>query len=287
MSSPGISARKSEFYIVIVDHEKDFLSSMEFWFKAQGYMVKAFESGHEAVEVIRKKAPGIVFLNLQMPQREGLETLRRIREVNGSIPVVMLSSFGVDEGNIDAYRLGVNGFFDKSHNFYQAEHLINALVRIVAGKRSRRFVSGSSRLRIGLLIMLAVMAGFDLFLLNSAPLRKVCFKDACLNVELAATPRQRERGLMGRLSLDKDRGMLFVFPSDDFWVFWMKDTKVPLDIIWMDRSGKVVDIVENAQPVFSQDPPTFKSVFPARYVLEANAGFAKENNIKVGDVAQF
>jgi hypothetical protein len=286
MAFAKIPKKKSDFYIMIVDDERDFLSSMEFWFKSQGYSVKALMSGKEAVEFVKKKTPSVIFLNLQMPQKEGLETLRQIREMDISVPVVMLSAFGADDSNIDAYKLGVNGFFDKSHNFYQAEHLINALVRIVTGKNSRKAPKQNRHLRMWLLILMFALIALDLFLLMPPPLARVCFKDACLKVELALTAQERARGLMERASLAKNHGMLFVFPYDDFWAFWMKDTKVPLDIIWIDNEKRVVDIVENAQPALSENPPTFKSAFPARYGLETKAGFVKENDIKIGAQAR-
>ena len=68
----------------------------------------------------------------------------------------------------------------------------------------------------------------------------VCLRGRCLKVELATTEKQRSRGLMDRTFLPETRGMLFVVPGDDFWSFWMKNTLIPLDIIWMDRDHKII-----------------------------------------------
>lgn len=116
---------------------------------------------------------------------------------------------------------------------------------------------------------------------------RVCFGKVCLRVELAVTQPERERGLMFRKDLAQQAGMLFIFPRDGTWGFWMKNTIIPLDMIWLDRQGKVVDIVRDARPVASEQPPSFRPVAAARYVLEANAGFSEKNNIHVGDRARF
>jgi len=279
--------KKTDFYIMIIDDEKDFLSSMEFWFKSQGYSVKALSSTEEALGIIKKKLPSVIFLNLQMPHDEGIETLRRIREVDATIPVIMLSAYGYEDSHIDAYKLGVNGFFDKSHNFYQAEHLINCLVRIVSRKRSPRPFFKMGRRQVWLFIILFLLVAVGLLLTMPASLGRICFKSSCLKVELAVTEEQRARGLMHRLSLAKNHGMFFIFPNDDRWSFWMKNTRIPLDIIWLDKNKIVVDIAKGAQPSPSENPPVFKSVFPARFVLEANAGFVQENGIRIGDEASF
>ena len=138
-------------------------------------------------------------------------------------------------------------------------------------------------------VLFAVLA--ECFLLVFRP-QRVCFGDACLRVELAATPAAREQGLMHRERLAPARGMLFVFPKEDFWPFWMKDTRIPLDILWLDANRKVVDMVEGARPFVpaqdaAQGPPVFNPVFRSRYVLEANAGWARKNSVKIGDRARF
>jgi len=116
---------------------------------------------------------------------------------------------------------------------------------------------------------------------------RVCVRGRCLKVELASTPEKRAKGLMFREHLSSARGMLFIFSNDDFWPFWMKNTLIPLDMIWLNKDKKIVDVVVNAQPAVTGAPYSFKPVSLARYVLEANAGFVEKNKISVGDEARF
>ena len=104
------------------------------------------------------------------------------------------------------------------------------------------------------------------------------------DVELALDPASQERGLMFRKEVPPDTGMLFVFPTESPHVFWMKNTLVPLDMLFLSRSRKVVGIIENAEPLTltPRDPHV-----PAQYVLEIAGGTAFARGIKVGDVADF
>ncbi len=289
-----LQGSNSDFYIMIVDDEKDFLDSIRYWFTSQGYRVEVFMSGAEAIEKIRTKKPGIVFLNLQMPHQEGIETLKAIKAVDERLPVVMLSAFGEEDMSVDAYKLGVNGFFDKSSNFYKAEHLINTLVRVIARRHGTSprvpgvvVASRPSRRRpLWALIAFLVLCGLVLFVVQRLARPQVCFRqDVCLRVEVADTDAERQKGLMFRRSLPSNSGMLFVFPQEGIWGFWMKNTRIPLDIIWMDSSGRVVGIARNVAPSDLQQPPVFKNDRAAKYVLEANAGFVDRYKITVGDRA--
>lgn len=101
-----------------------------------------------------------------------------------------------------------------------------------------------------------------------------------LTLEYATTSEARARGLSDRSSVPEGHGMLFVFPEDDRYGFWMKDTLVPLDIFWMDSKGHVVTMAENIAP--SSYPDVFYPTVPARYVLETAAGFAGRHGIATG-----
>jgi uncharacterized membrane protein (UPF0127 family) len=111
----------------------------------------------------------------------------------------------------------------------------------------------------------------------------VCFSSHCFSVEIASTPEQRAEGLMYRSHLDADSGMLFVFPAEGDYPFWMKNTLIPLDIIWMDSQGEVVHIARDAQPCDSADCPNIEPGKNASYVLELNAGMAEKTGLKEGD----
>lgn len=112
---------------------------------------------------------------------------------------------------------------------------------------------------------------------------EVCIKDRCFTVEIAANQSQREYGLMNREHLDPDRGMLFVFEGDGYHSFWMKNTLIPLDIIWINSSQEIVYIERNAQPCTPDYCPLIDPWTNASYVLEINGGLCDEYDINAGD----
>lgn len=103
-----------------------------------------------------------------------------------------------------------------------------------------------------------------------------------LNVEIADSVDERREGLMFRTFMPADQGMLFIFPDAEPRAFWMKNTQIPLDIIFLDSSGVVVSFHENAIPF--QTSPTYPSVYPTQFVIEANGGWASSAELQVGDV---
>jgi hypothetical protein len=105
-----------------------------------------------------------------------------------------------------------------------------------------------------------------------------------LSVEIADEPAEWQRGLMNRTSLAPDAGMLFVFPAEQPRYFWMKDTPLPLDLIFLAGDGRVVNVTANATPCLGGGPcPFYGSGAPARWVVEANAGYAARIGLAVGD----
>jgi uncharacterized protein len=115
-------------------------------------------------------------------------------------------------------------------------------------------------------------------------LSEVCFDGNCFDVEIADDDSERQRGLMFRESLDSDIGMLFVFDSDGVYPFWMKNTLVPLDIIWLSSDGEVVFISDKSAPCPSDgECPSINPNAEARYVLEIGGGRAREIGLEVGD----
>lgn len=103
---------------------------------------------------------------------------------------------------------------------------------------------------------------------------------ALVFVEVADTPDTQSRGLMFRNHLDPDHGMVFLFDTEKDHSFWMKNTPIPLDMIFISRDGRIVGIHPNAEP-FSLRPITVGN--PSRVVLEVNGGFAAEHRLTVGD----
>ena len=112
---------------------------------------------------------------------------------------------------------------------------------------------------------------------------KITGKDGSTNnfsAEVALTPEEQARGLMNRSSLPADAGMLFDFRCTEVRRFWMENTLIPLDMIFIDQNGKIIDIHENATPLSRN---TITSSGPCRYVLEINGGICRGANICIGD----
>lgn len=106
------------------------------------------------------------------------------------------------------------------------------------------------------------------------------------SVELADTADKRALGLMYRYSLPDDHGMLFIFPGETTRSFWMKNTRIALDILYFDSNLALVSVAENTPPCRSAQCPVYPSKGPAKYVLELNAGKAAELGVKSGDVLE-
>ncbi len=105
-----------------------------------------------------------------------------------------------------------------------------------------------------------------------------------ISAEVAKSEAERKKGLMFRVELAENKGMLFIFDDDNFHPFWMKNCKIPLDIIWMDSHKKVVHIKWSAQPCKgNEDCPAILPTRKARYALEVKAGVAPTSKIKIGD----
>ncbi|MDG3580930.1 MULTISPECIES: DUF192 domain-containing protein [Galbibacter] len=101
-----------------------------------------------------------------------------------------------------------------------------------------------------------------------------------IDIEIADNEYERQTGLMYRPSMKKDRGMLFIFEDEEPRYFYMKNTEIPLDIIYIDADKKIVSLVKNAHPMNEASLP---SNFPAKYVLELNGGMTDELKIEKGD----
>lgn len=104
----------------------------------------------------------------------------------------------------------------------------------------------------------------------------LCPSGDSLRLEIAVSEEERTLGLMFRESLPEDMGMLFVFEECGRHPFWMKNCFFPLDIIWMDREGKVLSVMDHLPPCRRDNCPEYNPDVNACYVLEVNAGKAAE-----------
>jgi hypothetical protein len=119
---------------------------------------------------------------------------------------------------------------------------------------------------------------------SSAPTRyQVVVANVTVYAEAANTPLQRQQGLMHRTSLDANAGMLFVFPREERESFWMKNTLIPLDIIFITADLRVLEIYRSVPPCAGVLCPFYTSSAPIKYALEVNAGFSDRNGVKAGD----
>lgn len=131
---------------------------------------------------------------------------------------------------------------------------------------------------ITMIITALVLRGINYYTKNGqAEINGKVFK-----VEIVKTPWEQEQGLSGRKSLAENKAMLFVFPQEDYYQFWMKGMNFSIDIIWINQ-GKIVDIKKNAPIPITQYLEQYRPDAPAKYILEIGAGLVEKYNFKVGD----
>jgi CheY-like chemotaxis protein len=116
--------------ILLVDNEAEFLEAITYWLETKEHRVQTSYSGEEAIERIQKESFDIVFLDIHMPEGlDGMETLRRIREFNKTIPVIMVTGYPKEERMEEAITLGVSGFFPKTGSFEDLGRILKAALR--------------------------------------------------------------------------------------------------------------------------------------------------------------
>ena len=101
------------------------------------------------------------------------------------------------------------------------------------------------------------------------------------NLFLARSSAERAKGLSGRTKLNQNEGMFFVFPEEERHGFWMKDMQFPIDVLWLNKNGEVVYIVENMSP--QSYPKSYYPDLPATFVVELPVGSVLKTHIKVGE----
>ena len=142
------------------------------------------------------------------------------------------------------------------------------------------------RLLLAFLLLIIIYIIFITFYRPKTKTIPITLGDTKYNFEIAKTISQKSTGLSNRNSLCQNCGMIFVYSSENIYPFWMKDTLIPLDMIWFDKTGKIVTYL-NAIP----EPNTaitklkvYKNTTPAQYILEINSHDFDKLNLKIGDV---
>lgn len=107
---------------------------------------------------------------------------------------------------------------------------------------------------------------------------------AIIDIEIADNEQKTAQGLMHRSSMPEKAGMLFLMPREEIQGFWMRNTYIPLDMIFVNSNKEIVTIHHNTTPM---NENSYLSTVPALYVVEVNGGFCNKNNIKEGDQIEF
>jgi uncharacterized membrane protein (UPF0127 family) len=134
----------------------------------------------------------------------------------------------------------------------------------------------------GIFFLLLIFSVFEAYA-QSLPRVPLYIKNKEIWVEVAKTPEERAMGLMGRTHLGKDEGMLFIFETEGYHSFWMKNTLIPLAIAFIDKEYKIVKISEMKPLTLGSHTPSQ----PILYALEMEKGWFSSNGVKLGDVVRF
>ncbi|MBP7837369.1 DUF192 domain-containing protein [Candidatus Saccharibacteria bacterium] len=162
----------------------------------------------------------------------------------------------------------------------------NDLIKKIKSVRKRVIISG------GILVLAFIAVA--LFVVPSSNNKnatkshksraQAIINNTVISLEIANSSQKQKKGLCCRDYLQKDSGMLFVYERPAILQFWMKDTRIPLDMYWINEKKEIIYIEHNVRP--ESYPKSFGPAVPALYVLETNAGYAKEHRIHVGQIVQ-
>ena len=130
------------------------------------------------------------------------------------------------------------------------------------------------------IIIIAILIWRLFFYLASANFVDIKINNTNYKIELAKTVAQKTKGLSQREKLCSNCGMLFIFGYETELPFWMKDTLIPLDMIWLNKDGKIVDIKTANE---TNSTKIYQNQSKAQYVLELNANDSQKINLKIGD----
>lgn len=138
----------------------------------------------------------------------------------------------------------------------------------------------------GALLVIVIAFFMSILPMMTQPTTHLRIGDGIFNARVVTSDSDRTKGLDGVTKLDSNQALLMVFPAEDKWKIWMKDMKVPIDIVWLDSNKKVVYVVTNVLP----NEPTsevFTPKYPAMYVVELPAGTVEGKAINDASIAIF
>jgi len=123
----------NQIKVLFVDDELDFIEPVAYWFKSRGYEVMTANSGEEAIAIIKKDLPHIVFMDINMPGLDGIETLGEIRKFNKTLPIIMVTVVKDEVKFTKAKELGSSGFFPKKGSLEELQSLLEVTIRTHGG----------------------------------------------------------------------------------------------------------------------------------------------------------
>jgi CheY-like chemotaxis protein len=116
--------------ILLVDDEQDFVKLMKFWLESKGYSVVTAGDGENAVDLAKKEKFDIILIDLRMPKMGGLEAIKKIREFDKNIPIIVISAYVDDPNATEAMKYGISGIFCKHKDFQEALSLLESALRL-------------------------------------------------------------------------------------------------------------------------------------------------------------
>jgi len=116
-------------HVLVVDDEPDFRQLMTYWLESKGYSVLVAANGEGAIQQVKEKKPDVVFMDLRMPVMDGIEAIRKIREFDKDIPIIIISAYVDDPKAKEAINYGTSGVFYKGKDFEEGLSLLEVALR--------------------------------------------------------------------------------------------------------------------------------------------------------------